>query len=266
MQHTLLENIDKPATPVGPKDTAGPARSDSWIRNEFLRAIYLYLVSSFAAIKCLAGGDGDVAQSILDALFRERLIKKVYTDLQRAEYLIKLTAAGVDYCQSDLGATRRFKYNSTSVLQRHSLIRHDLASQLFVCGALLTGKVLKYEPEAALVSSPYAKVVDLTIWNTDGETLGIEIERTAKYQERLLSALVRSICAVRKEQLNRVIFVLKNAHAVERYERALDDDFLCVPPGVKCKWAKDGSLALTENDLHAMEFEIGSPEIWEGAL
>jgi hypothetical protein len=265
MQHKLIENTDKPASSVGPIDTVGPARSDSWIRNEFLRAIYLYLISSFAAIKSLAGGDGGAAQSILDALFRERLIKKVNTDLQRAGYLIKLTAAGVDYCLSELGATRGFKYNTTSLLRRHSLIRHDIASQLFVCGALLTGKVLTYEPEAALVSSPSAKVVDLTIWNTAGQTLGIEIERTSKYHDGLLSALVRAICAVRNGQFNRVIFVLKNARAVERYEGALEEDSLRVPPGVKCEWAEDGSLALTENDLRMMEFVIGSPEIWEGA-
>ncbi len=265
MQDESIENKEKPANSVGPIDTVGPARSDSWIRNEFLRAIYLYLVSSIAAIKILAGGDEQAAQSILDALFRERLIKKVTTDLQRAGYLIKLTAAGANYCLSELGVSRGFKYNTTSLLRRHSLIRHDIASQLFVCGALLTGKVLTYEPEAASVSLPTLKVVDLTIWTTDGQKLGIEIERTCKYHDGLRAALVRAICAVRNRQFNRVIFVLKNARAVERYEEALDEDSLRVPPGVKCEWAEDGRLALTEDDIRMMEFVIGSPEIWEGA-
>lgn len=266
MQHELLNDIYKPAGAAGPLRDSSSTQCDERLLHAFIISIYLYVVSSAQVIKCLFGNDDAAATAALDWLLKERLIKSIATDQQQSGQLIKLTPSGADYAEAVLGQVRGSKYDSTSRFNRKSILRHDLSSQLYACRMKNRHGDLRYMPEAAMPASKKTKYFDIIMMSNSGRIVGVEIERTSKYDKELASSMARAIRAIRAGAVDFVVFVLPTTAAVDRYDRVLDADSFVAYRKTGRRWVQDGVIALTSEDLMRIVCVVGSSTIWKGAL
>lgn len=265
MHHESINDINNPADAAGPQQENSLAKLAQQLFSPFISGIYLYGFSCLQVIKFLLGNDDASATEALDTLLKEKLIKSIKTDQQQSGQVFKLTPAGADHAETDLGQVRGRKYDSTARLERPSRVRHDISSQLYAFRIRNRHAGIRYLPEAAMPVSKKTKLFDIVMMPKPGQLVGVEIERTSKYGEELKASMARTVRAIRSGDVDYVVFVLTTAEAVARYDRVLDDDSLVVYRKKGRRWIQDYVLDLTSDDLMRVVCVVGNPMIWKGA-